>query len=281
MVVSRRKYKQRQWHAPLFERGWELGVTVFSTPFDESAVDFLEDLDAPAYKIASFEAIDLPLIRRAASTGKPLIISTGMTDLDEIEEAVEAARDAGCRDLALLHCVSGYPTPVQESNLTTIPDLARRFGLVVGLSDHTLGTTTAVASVALGASIIEKHVTLRRADGGPDAAFSLEPQELEVLCRDTREVWDALGSPRYHRMPSEQPNLVFRRSIYVVEDIKQGEQFSESNIRRIRPGYGLAPKYYADIIGRRASCHIERGTALQWSMVDRTACASEHSAENR
>jgi len=256
-----------EWHKPLFEKGQELGITVFSSPFDASAITFLESLDCSAYKIASFESIDIPLIERAAATGKPLIISTGLASLDEIREAVDAARRSGCRNLALMHCISAYPAPPEDSNLYTIPDLAKRFKVVSGLSDHTSGIDIAVASVALGAAIIEKHFTLSRDDGGPDAAFSLEPDELAGLCNASCTVWQALGTTNYSRKPSEADNMVFRRSLYVVEDIEEGELFTDQNIRSIRPGYGLAPKHLKDILGQRASCRIPRGTALDWSMV--------------
>lgn len=256
------------WHQALFAKGRELGITVFSTPFDESAVDFLMELDSPVLKIASFEAIDLPLIEKAAATGKPLIISTGMATLDEIEDAVTAARDAGCGRLALLHCVSGYPTPPDEANLRTIGDLGRRFDAVPGLSDHTAGTEVAVTAIALGAALIEKHVTLRRSDGGPDAAFSLEPDELEALCRGCRTAWLALGQVDYERKPSEEQSMVFRRSLYVVEDMEAGERFTDQNVRRIRPGFGLAPKHLAEILGRRSSRALTRGTALDWTMME-------------
>lgn len=255
------------WHAELIAKGRELGITIFSTPFDATAIDFLEELGTPAYKIASFELVDLQLIRRAATTGKPLIISTGMADADEIGEAVAAAREAGCTELALLHCVSAYPAPSSESNLRVVQRLAEQFGVVAGLSDHTLGTTVATAAVAMGAALIEKHVTLRRADGGPDASFSLEPPELGELCAAARTAWEALGEGTPCRLPSEQGSMVFRRSLYVVQDIARGEPLNERNIRCIRPGYGLKPKYLPDVLGRPAARDLKRGEALHWDMV--------------
>jgi N-acetylneuraminate synthase len=251
------------WHKPLFARARELGITIFSSPFDNTAVDLLEDLNAPAYKIASFEAVDLPLIKYAAGTGKPMIISTGMADAEEIQEAVDAAREGGCRQLAILHCVSGYPAPAEDYNLRTIPDMIERFGLVVGLSDHTLDNTTAIASVALGASIIEKHFTLDRSGGGPDDSFSLEPLELGQLCQGVRTAWQALGKVDYGMKSSEQENVKFRRSLYFVEDLKCGELIPASAVRSVRPGYGLHPKYLSHLVGSVAKRDIRAPAAAQ------------------
>ena len=256
-----------EWHKPMFDHARKIGITLFSTPFDETAVDLLEDLNVPAYKIASFEAVDLPLIEYVARTGKPMIMSTGMANLEEITEAVDAARQGGCKDLILLHCISSYPAPVEQSNLRTIPDLAKRFDVISGLSDHTLGTTVPISSIALGASVIEKHVTLNREDKGPDSEFSLEPHELKKLCFETKEAWLALGEAGYERKPAEESNVKFRRSIFVVEDIKAGELVTKKNIRRIRPGNGLLPKHYKEILGRRVSCDLKRGTALEWEHI--------------
>lgn len=250
------------WHKPLFEHAEKLGITIFSSPFDNTAVDLLEDLNAPAYKIASFEAVDLPLIRYVAATGKPMIISTGMADVEEIQEAIEAAREGGCRELAILHCVSGYPAPAEDYNLSTIPDMIERFGLVLGLSDHTLDNTTAIASVALGASIIEKHFTLDRNGGGPDDSFSLEPADLAALCRDSKTAWKALGRVDYGRKSSEQGNAQFRRSLYFVKDIKAGEIITSDCVRSVRPGYGLAPKHLDRIVGCKASRNIDKYTPV-------------------
>jgi N-acetylneuraminate synthase len=255
------------WHEALFARGRALGLVVFSSPFDASAVDFLETLGAPAYKIASFELVDLPLIRKCAATGKPLVMSTGMADLKDIGEAVEAARGAGAREIVLLHCTSGYPTPPEDSDLRTIPHLAGAFGVPVGLSDHTPGIGAAIAAVALGASVIEKHFTLSRADGGPDSAFSLEPAELELLCRNARTAWQALGGIRYDKTPSERGNVQFRRSLYVVADIEAGEALSAANLRSIRPGYGLAPKFYELLLGKRVNRAVKRGTPMSWDLL--------------
>jgi N-acetylneuraminate synthase len=255
------------WHKPLFDHARSIGLTVFSSPFDETAVDLLQGLDAPAYKIASFELVDLPLIRRVARTGKPLILSTGMAHLGEIEEAVRAARDAGCRELILLHCVSGYPTDPKDANLRTIPHLAQAFGVQTGLSDHTMGVAVSVAAVALGASFIEKHFTLARSDGGPDAAFSLEPAELAELVSGARTAWAALGRVSYDLAESERGNVQLRRSLYVVADMKAGEEFTPQNLRSIRPGFGLAPKHLPDVMGKKACTAIQRGTPLSWDLI--------------
>jgi N-acetylneuraminate synthase len=242
-------YMPWEWHAPLFEHARKTGITIFSSPFDNTAVDLLEDLNAPAYKIASFEAVDLPLIRYAAGTGKPMIISTGMADDEEIAEAIEAARGGGCKDLAILHCVSGYPAPARDYNLRTIPDMIKRFGLATGLSDHTLDNTTAIASVALGGSLIEKHFTLDRSGGGPDDSFSLEPQEFAALCRDAKTAWEALGNVDYGHKSSETGNVKFRRSLYFVKSLKAGDIVTPDAVRSVRPGFGLAPKFLDRVLG--------------------------------
>lgn len=251
-----------EWHKPLFEHARNVGITIFSSPFDKTAVDLLEDLNAPAYKIASFEAVDLPLIRYVAATGKPMIISTGMADVEEIEEAIVAARDGGCKELAILHCVSGYPAPAKDYNLRTIPDMIERFGLVTGVSDHSLGNTTAIASVVLGAAIIEKHFTLNRNGGGPDDSFSLEPADLKALCRDSKIAWNALGKVDYGRKSSEQGNVQFRRSLYFVKDMKAGEVITEDCVRSVRPGYGLAPKCLSQIIGMTIAKDVNRNSPV-------------------
>jgi pseudaminic acid synthase len=255
-----------EWHAEMFAHAQSLGMTVFSTPFDESAVDLLENLNSPAYKIASFEVVDLPLIHYVARTGKPIIMSTGMASEQEIEEAVTTAREAGCKDLLLLHCISSYPAPMEQANLLQIPELARRFGVATGLSDHTLGTTAALAAVALGACVIEKHFTLSRADKGPDSEFSIEPDELERLCRETRESWLALGNAGYTRQQAEQGSKVFRRSIYFVRDLPEGAVVGPEDLRRIRPGMGLKPKHFDEIVGRRLKKAVKRGTATAWDL---------------
>lgn len=257
-----------EWHQVIFEHARKRGITVFSTPFDESAVDLLESLNTPAYKIASFEVTDLPLIRYAASTGKPMIMSTGMASELEIQEAVATARDAGCKDLALLHCISSYPAPMDQANLRQMPELARRFASVPGLSDHTLGTTASVAAVALGACLIEKHFTLSRADKGPDSEFSLEPGDLTRLCCDAHGAWLALGRTGFERHQAENGSKVFRRSIYFVRDLPAGAVVGTDDIRRIRPGMGLAPKHFDEIVGRRLKVAVVRGTATNLTQFD-------------
>jgi len=256
-----------EWHKPLFEHAHKIGIPIFSSPFDTTAVDLLEDLNAPAYKIASFEAVDLPLIRYVAATGKPMIISTGMADAEEIQEAITAAREGGCKQLAILHCVSGYPAPAEDYNLRTIGDMIERFGLVTGLSDHTLDNTTAIASVVLGASIIEKHFTLDRNGGGPDDSFSLEPADLTALCRDSKTAWTALGQVDYGRKSSEQGNAQFRRSLYFVKDMKAGDVITEDCVRSVRPGYGLAPKYLLQVVGRRVSQSVDKNTPVKKELL--------------
>jgi pseudaminic acid synthase len=256
-----------EWHKPLFEHARSLGITIFSSPFDAGAVDLLEDLNAPAYKIASFESIDLPLIEYAARTGKPMIISTGMANRDEIREAIEAARGGGCRELALLHCVSGYPAPARDYNLRTIPDMIEAYGLVTGLSDHTLGNTTAIASIALGACIVEKHFTLDRRGGGPDDAFSLEPAELAALCRDSKTAWEALGTVDYGIQSSEAGNVKFRRSLYFVRNLKRGDRITEQDVRSVRPGYGLPPKFMKSVLGKRAARDIAACTPVSGELI--------------
>lgn len=256
------------WHESLFKKAKEVGITMFSSPFDHTAVDFLEELNVPAYKIASFELVDLPLIARVAQTGKPMIMSSGMANAVEIREAVDVAKQNGCKELILLHCISGYPAPVEEYNLKTMQDLALRFNLPVGLSDHTLSNITSIAAVSLGAVVIEKHFTLNRQGGGPDDSFSMEPADLANLCESARTAWQALGQVSYSRGVSETQNAIFRRSLYVVKDMQAGEVFSPKNVRSIRPGYGLAPKYYDEIMGKRASQAIEAGTGLAWELVE-------------
>ena len=251
-----------EWHGPIMERARELGLICFSSPFDETAVDFLEDLGAPAYKIASFENNHLPLIEKAASTGKPLIISTGMASLGELDDAVRTARDAGCTQLVLLKCTSTYPASPENTNIRTIPHLRELFGCEVGLSDHTMGVGVAVASVALGASVIEKHFTLARADGGVDSAFSLEPAELASLVTETERAWQSLGEVRYGPTEAEKKSLVFRRSIYVAVDIAEGECFTADNLRIVRPGHGAPPSLYRHVLGRPARQAYSRGTPL-------------------
>lgn len=256
------------WHEPIFNYAKKVGITLFSSPFDFSAIDMLESLGAPAYKIASFEAIDLPLIRYAASTGKPLIISTGMADFDEISEAVDTALSAGCKQLALLHCVSGYPAQPSEYNLATLRDMQSQFNIEIGLSDHTVDNLTSILAVGMGASIVEKHVTLNREGGGPDDSFSLEENDLQALCDQSKQAWLALGKVDYGRKSSEVGNAVFRRSLYFVRNLSPGDQITPQDIRSVRPGFGLAPKYMDDLIGRKVSRAIEADTAVTWECFE-------------
>jgi N-acetylneuraminate synthase len=257
-----------EWHPALFERARKAGVILFSTPFDETAVDLLASLDAPVFKIASFEAVDLPLIRYAAAKGRPLIISTGMASLAEMAAARDAALAAGAPGVALLHCVSSYPAPMEDANVRAVPDMARRFGCPVGLSDHTPGSAASVAAVALGACIVEKHFTLARADGGPDAEFSLEPAEFTALTRDCKAAWRALGRAQYDLLGSERGNLQFRRSLYLMADVAAGRALTRADVRSIRPGLGLAPEHLEAVIGRRAARDLQRGEPLAWDLLD-------------
>lgn len=256
-----------EWHEALFSRARELGMIAFSTPFDESAVDFLESIDAPCYKIASFENTDLPLIRRVARTGKPMIMSTGMATVAELDESVRAARDAGCRDLVLLKCTSTYPATPENTNVATIPHMRELFGCQVGLSDHTMGVGAAVAAVALGATVVEKHFTLRRADGGVDSSFSLEPQELSQLVEETERAWQSLGHVQYGPIEAERKSLQFRRSLYVVKDLQAGEVLTGDNVRALRPGLGLPPKHLDEVLGCKVNKAVARGTPLSWSLL--------------
>ena len=260
-------YTPWEWHAPIMMRAKELGMVCFSTPFDESAVDFLEGLKVPAYKIASFENVHLPLIRKVAATGKPVIISTGMATLAEIDDAVRAAREAGCRDLILLKCTSTYPATPENSNVLTIPHLRMLFGCEVGLSDHTMGVGASVAAVAHGATVIEKHFTLNRAEGGVDSSFSLEPTELHALVVETERAWQSLGQVAYGPGETEKKSLVFRRSIYVAEDLKAGDVLTVENLRCVRPGMGLPPKYYGILLGRRVNQDVKKGTPMGWGLL--------------
>jgi len=257
-----------EWHQALFDHAKKEGITCFSSPFDETAVDLLEDLNCPAYKIASFEATDLPLIKYVAQTNKPMIASTGMLNLEEMEELVQTARENGCHDLILLHCVSSYPSPIESSNLITIKDIEERFNILVGLSDHTLGINVSLASISIGACVIEKHVTLSRLDLGPDSAFSLEPDELSQLTKFSKDIWKSIGSINYNLKGQEKENIIFRRSIYAVKSIKAGDTISNQNVRRIRPGFGLPPKYYEIILGKKAKFNIEKGTPINWELLD-------------
>lgn len=260
-------YTPWDWHAEIFARAKRHGMMAFSTPFDETAIDFLEKLDVPCYKVASFENNDLPLLRKVASTGKPLIVSTGMASIAELDELVQTVRGAGCRDLVLLKCTSTYPATPGHSNLMTIPHLRKLFNCEVGLSDHTMGIGVSVASVALGATVIEKHFTIRRADGGVDSAFSMEPAELQALVTETQGAWQALGCIHYGPTDAEKNSTVFRRSLYVAKDMETGEIFTPENLRIVRPGLGLAPKYYDLLLGKRANRPLKKGTPVSWNLV--------------
>ncbi|MBD65322.1 MAG: pseudaminic acid synthase [Halobacteriovoraceae bacterium] len=256
------------WHYKLFEKARDIGITIFSSPFDESAVDFLEELNTPAYKVASFEATDIPLISYMAKKNKPLIMSTGMANFEEISESVEVIKNSGNKSIALLHCVSAYPALASNYNLKTLIDLKSKFGVLTGLSDHTLGIATSVASVALGACIIEKHFTHDRNDKGPDSEFSLEPDELKLLCSETKTAWEAIGEVNYKRKGQEESNAVFRRSIYFSQDLKAGSTITKENIKRIRPGFGLEPKHYEKILGMKVKSDIEKGDPVRWEDLE-------------
>lgn len=260
-------YTPWEWHKPIFDRARELGIIAFSTPFDDTAVDFLESLDVPCYKIASFENTDLPLIRRVAATGKPLIISTGMASIAELDDTVRAARSAGCKDLVLLKCTSTYPATAENTNILTIPHLRELFDCEVGLSDHTMGVGVSVASVALGATVVEKHFTLNRADGGVDSSFSMEPAEMAQLVVETERAWQALGKVSYGATAVEQKSIQFRRSLYIVKDLKAGEILTTENVRAIRPGLGMPTKYLEQVLGKRVSGDVKRGTGLSWDLI--------------
>lgn len=261
-------YTPWEWHKPIFDRCRELGMIAFSTPFDDTAVDFLESLDVPCYKIASFENTDLPLIRKVAVTGKPMIIiSTGMASIAELDETVQVAREAGCRDLILLKCTSSYPASPGDSNLMTIPHMRELFDCQIGLSDHTLGIGAAIASIALGAAFIEKHFTLARADGGVDSAFSMEPAEMRQLVQETDHAWQALGRVKYGTGEQEAKSMKFRRSLYIAKDMQAGEILTTENLRTVRPGYGLAPKYYDIMLGKQVNKDIKKGTPFSWDMI--------------
>lgn len=260
-------YTPWEWHEPIFKRCRELGIIAFSTPFDETAVDFLESLDVPCYKIASFENTDLPLIKKAASTGKPMIISTGMARVAEIDETVRTAIKEGCGDIVLLKCTSSYPANPEDSNLLTIPHMRALFNCEVGLSDHTMGIGAAVASVALGVRFIEKHFTLSRADGGVDSTFSMEPEEMRQLVIETERAWQALGRISYSPGEQESKSLKFRRSIYIAQDMKAGDVLTSENLRTVRPGYGLEPKYYDTLLGKRVQRDVKKGTPMDWNLI--------------
>lgn len=260
-------YTPWEWHQPIMKRAKELGLVCFSSPFDETAVDFLEGLDVPAYKIASFEIVHLPLIKKVAETGKPIIISTGMATIGEIDDAVRTARRAGCDEIALLKCTSTYPATPENSNIHTIPHMRDLFGCEVGLSDHTLSIGAAAAAVAYGATIVEKHFTLKRADGGVDSAFSMEPDEFRILVQETKSAWQAIGGVVYGPLNEEKSSLIFRRSLYVSKDLEKGEMLSKDNLRVVRPGFGLAPKYYEILLGKRVNRAMKKGTPINWDCI--------------
>lgn len=260
-------YTPWEWHKPIFDRARELGIIPFSTPFDDTAVDLLESLDVACYKIASFENTDLPLIRRVAATGKPLIISTGMATVAELDETVRTAREAGCKDLILLKCTSTYPATAANTNIMTIPHLRELFGCEVGMSDHTMGIGVSVASVALGATVIEKHFTLNRADGGVDSTFSMEPAEMAQLVVETERAWQAMGQVKYGPTEAEKKSLQYRRSLYVVQNLKAGDVLTKDNVRAIRPGLGLPTKYLEEVLGKTVKQDVKRGTALEWQLI--------------
>lgn len=265
--LYQKAYTPWEWHEPIFKRCKELGIIGFSTPFDATAIEFLESLDVPCYKIASFENIDLPLIKKVAETGKPMIVSTGMATVAELNDLVNTARENGCKDLALLKCTSSYPSTPEGTNLLTIPHMKQLFNCEVGLSDHTLGIGVAVASVALGANIIEKHFTTSRADGGVDSTFSMEPAEMASLVEETHRVWQALGCVNYGPTAKEKESLQFRRSLYVGQDMKAGEVFTLKNLRIIRPGLGLPPKFYEVFLGKKVKCNVEKGVPVSWDLL--------------
>ena len=266
--LYQKAYTPWEWHEAIFNRCKEWGIIGFSTPFDFSAVDFLEELQVPCYKIASFENVDLPLIKKVAKTGKPIIASTGMTTVAEIDDLVTTARNNGCNELTLLKCTSSYPATPEGTNLMTIPHMKELFHCRVGLSDHTLGIGAAVASIALGGTVIEKHFTLSRAEGGVDSAFSLEPDEMALLVRECNTAWQALGHISYEVAEQEKKSLQFRRSLYIVEDLKKGDVLTDKNVRSIRPGLGLSPKYYDVVLGKRVKCDVKRGTGLSWDVIE-------------
>ena len=261
-------YTPWEWHKPIFDRARELGIIAFSTPFDDTSVDFLESLDVPCYKIASFENTDLPLIRCVAATGKPLIISTGMASIAELDDTVKAAREAGCKDLILLKCTSTYPATANNTNILTIPHMRELFGCEVGLSDHTMGVGVSVASISLGATVVEKHFTLSRADGGVDSSFSMEPAEMAQLVLETERAWQAMGQVSYGATEAEQKSIVFRRSLYIVKDLKSGDVLTKDNVRAIRPGLGLATKYLDIVLNKTLNRDVVKGTALSWDLID-------------